>query len=285
MNDLETEARRGHIVEKVHSPIYDRAETMEGRHERLPVRTQEIIARWERGSGSIRASAMQQMQQTYGNRAVQRQVHRSQTHSSGCGCSGCSGGRAAVRGFPSGKAPGGVVQRYCGTPGCSDPGCHDERNHGFDRVRQLRGRTVYSSTVRPAELGTGTETTKETRDYVNSATIAYPEQIAMEYSSRRGRKRAGRGVTEFINAPLARGQRADAGHIIGRQNGGLGDDPAAVFPQNPQQNRGNLLKGEPTRGLWRAHEDAIHDLAEAGTDVSMAVTLRDKPRVQYEQFF
>ena len=277
MDEIETEAGRKRVREEQHhTPLRSNDEISGSLQDSfLPLRRLDLIAQKGWGNAPLRNAAMHQMQQVYGNRAVQRQVQRSQAHTSRCSCSGCT--------TPSAQ----TVQRYCGTPGCGDPDCHDEKNHGFSRVYNLRGRTVYSSMVSPSDLDKGTETSKATRDYVNGPTMTYPEQIAMEYSARkgRGRGRAGRGRTEFINAPLARGQRADAGHIRGRQNGGLGDDTAGVFPQNPQQNRGNYLNGEPTRPLWRAHEDAIHDLAEAGSDVSMAVTLRDRPRVQYEQFF
>jgi hypothetical protein len=274
-NEIEASIRRV-SEQQHHAPLHTNDEIRGSLQDSsLTLRGRDLIAQKGWGNVPTRTAAMQQMQQVYGNRAVQRQVQRSQGHSRECSCSGCTA--RSVR----------PVQRYCGTPGCTDPDCHDEKNHGFQRVYNLRGRTVYSSVVSPSDLDKGTETTKATRDYVNAPTMAYPQQVAMEYSARKGkgRGRTGRGVTEFINAPLARGQKADAGHIKGRQLGGLGDDPAGVFPQNPQQNRGNYLNGEPTRPLWRAHEDTIHDLAEGGSDVAMAVTLRDRPRVQYEQFF
>ncbi|BAZ50299.1 hypothetical protein NIES4103_29150 [Nostoc sp. NIES-4103] len=166
------------------------------------------------------------------------------------------------------------IQRACRAPGCNDSNCHDESNHGFDAVRPMRDRTVYSSTVNPTDLGQGTGTTQGTRNYVNS--ISYPQQVSMSYSNG-----SQGGHTEFENAPLRSGQRADAGHIRGQQNGGYGNQNAAVFPQNPQQNRGNHLNGQPTRAIWREHEDNIRNLTQGGQPTRMAVTLREQPRKRY----
>lgn len=180
--------------------------------------------------------------------------------------------RSAIQPKTSGSARG-VIQRNCGTPGCNDPNCHDPNNHGHERVFGLRGRTVYSGNITPADIGTGTGTNQNTRDYVNSATTPYPQEIRIEYSS---------GVTgnysSFTNEPLAPGQRADAGHIFGRQYGGFGNQTASVFPQHPQTNRGNSYQGQPTRDLWRAHEDGIRAQAQSGNPTNVAVALHTTPR-------
>ncbi|MDQ1593125.1 MAG: hypothetical protein QOG71_3752 [Pyrinomonadaceae bacterium] len=180
--------------------------------------------------------------------------------------------RSAIQPKTSGSARG-VIQRNCGTPGCNDPNCHDPNNHGHERVFGLRGRTVYSGNITNADIGTGTGTNQNTRDYVNSATTPYPQQIRIEYNS---------GVTgnysSFTNEPLAPGQRADAGHIFGRQYGGFGNQTASVFPQHPQTNRGNSYQGQPTRDLWRAHEDGIRAQAQSGNPTNVAVALHTTPR-------
>ncbi|MDQ1559872.1 MAG: hypothetical protein QOD32_2932 [Pyrinomonadaceae bacterium] len=167
----------------------------------------------------------------------------------------------------------GVIQRNCGTPGCNDPNCHDPNNHGHTRVHNLRGRDVYAGNVTAADIGTGTGTNQGTRNYVNSATTPYPQEIRIEYNS---------GVTgnfsSFPNQPLAPGQRADAGHIFGRQFGGYGNQNASVFPQHPQTNRGNSYQGQPTRDLWRAHEDAIRAQAQSGNPTDVSVALYSTPR-------
>lgn len=178
---------------------------------------------------------------------------------------------------PAGTASS-TIQRICGAPGCNDPLCDDPANHGFGSVRRLRGRTLYYGDVTPGDVGTGTGTSAATRGYVNAPATNYPQQVAITYATP-----ARTGHSEFINQPLAPGQRADAGHIFGRQFGGLGNDPAAVFPQNPQINRGNNLGGVPTRDLWRAHEDAIRQQAQGGATVSARVTLRETPRADYSQ--
>lgn len=172
-------------------------------------------------------------------------------------------------------AQGAVIQRVCGAPGCTDPFCFDTANHGFDRVMDLRAGPLYNWTSNPGDArGTGTST--GTRSYVNQPDSYYPQEIRTSYHSE-----GGGGFTEFGNAPLRSGQRADAGHIRGRQNGGLGDDNVGVFSQNPQQNRGNYLDGEPTRDIWRAHEDEQRRLRESGASVNTTVVLRDEPRFVY----
>jgi hypothetical protein len=171
-----------------------------------------------------------------------------------------------------------TIQRNCGTPGCTDPLCLDPANHGFGGVRPLRGRTVYYGDVTPGHIGTGTGTSTGTRAYVNSPSTTYPREVAITYSTP-----TVSGHSEFINQSLAPGRRADAGHIFGRQYGGYGDDNAAVFPQNPQINRGNYLGGAPTRSLWREHEDTIRHRAQAGETVTTRVTLRDAPRPDYSR--
>ena len=170
------------------------------------------------------------------------------------------------------------IQRYCGAPGCTSPTCNDVRNHNFNAVHNLRGRTVYNFEV-PPNVHRGTGTTQGTRNYVNDPTTPYPQQVAMEYSG----SGATHGRTEFINAPLALGQRADAGHIRGGQNQGFGNQNAAVFPQNPQQNRGNSLHGQSTRSIWRGPEDEIREGSRQGETVNASVTLRNQPRTPYDQ--
>lgn len=171
------------------------------------------------------------------------------------------------------------IQRKCGAPGCDDPDCHDPKNHGFDVIRPLRGRTIYYGRIKGVSKGTGTSTT--TRKYVNARTTPYPKQVAIEYSGVRKHGKGGR--SEFINQPLAKGQKADAGHIFGRQYGGIGNQKAAVFPQHPQTNRGNKYKGAATRHLWREHEDNVRSLAHRGLRVRVAVTLRDQRRLSYQR--
>jgi len=167
-----------------------------------------------------------------------------------------------------------VIQRYCRAPGCNDPLCHDESNHGIDRVFGLRGRNVYSrGDVGPGDVGGGTGTNPGVRQYVNSPAAQYPQEIRISFA-------AGGvdGSSSFPNYPLAPGQRADAGHIFGRQYGGIGNQNAAVFPQHPQTNRGNSYQGEPTRELWRGPEDAVRGQAQAGNPVDVSVALYNVPR-------
>ena len=177
-----------------------------------------------------------------------------------------------------------TIQRNCGTPGCEDPNCTDPKNHGFGSVRVLRGRTLYHNTIKNIKKGTGTST--GTRKYVNSSTTTYPRQVSMEYSGIHKHHRTGGrgGRSEFINNRLAKGQKADAGHIFGNQYGGIGNQNAGVFPQHPQTNRGNYYKGKPTRQLWRYHEDEIRKLVQGGDEQLVTVSLRDRRRTSYRRY-
>jgi hypothetical protein len=177
------------------------------------------------------------------------------------------------------------IQRNCGAPGCEDPDCDDPRNHGIDGVWVMRGRTLYHRKVSQIKKGTGTST--GTRKYVNSSSTAYPLGVSMEYSGirKRHKDKGGRGGhSEFRNYPLAKGQKADAGHIFGNQYGGLGNQNPAVFPQHPQTNRGNYYQGEPTRYLWRAHEVQIRATVQGCKKQRVTVGLRFAPRVKYGRY-
>ena len=173
------------------------------------------------------------------------------------------------------------IQRICKAPGCTDPNCHDESNHGFEGVRRLRSGDIYHGRVDQGDIGTGSGTSKGTRQYVNDPGTPYPKQVSIEYA---GVKKPGRGGrSEFRNKPLAKGQKADAGHIFGRQFGGIGNQNASVFPQHPQTNRGNKHKGKATRHKWRAHEDQVRRMAQSGEQPYVAVTLRREPRIRYRR--
>jgi hypothetical protein len=142
-------------------------------------------------------------------------------------------------------------------------------------VIDLREGALYSSTVNPSDVGTGTNTNKTTRDSVNSEEVTYPQEVRMSFSGP-----TKEGYTEFENAPLEKSQKADAGHIRSKQTGGLGDDTASVFPQNPQQNEGHLLHRERTHEQWRGPEDEIRHEAEKGP-VQVSTIIREEPRQRY----
>jgi hypothetical protein len=118
----------------------------------------------------------------------------------------------------------------------------------------------------------GTGTTSDTREAVNSRTA--PVSYRLSYSGH-----SGGGSTELDNPPSHSG-RWDAGHIVGAQHGGYGHDPAAVFPQNAQYNRGNSYNGTPTYDDWRRHENNINQQARSG-EVRQTVTTFGAPRVTF----
>ncbi|WP_081987792.1 DUF4157 domain-containing protein [Sphingomonas sp. 37zxx] len=173
-----------------------------------------------------------------------------------------------------------AIQRSsaCRTPGCTNPNCPGEGAHGFDRIYNLRGQTVYHGVITPNDIGQGTGTNQTTRNYVNSPSTNYPEQIAINYSGG-----GVSGFSEFINQPLNPGQRADAGHIFGNQYGGFGNQSASVFPQHPQTNRGNSYNGQPTSHIWRQNEDKIRKNTQSGNNTGVVVKLRPNARPKYDR--
>lgn len=120
----------------------------------------------------------------------------------------------------------------------------------------------YDFTVLKNDLNKGTNTTKETREYVNSwkaipGTVNYAYEI---YDVSQADKKVDQDSGSTANPnPMKIGQNWDAGHSLGRQNGGLGDDKGWVFPQNPQFNRGNSYMGQKTYQDWRYCENVFHD--------------------------
>jgi hypothetical protein len=143
----------------------------------------------------------------------------------------------------------------------------------FDRTFDMRGRTTNAFTVSPESLDTGTVTNQAVRDHVNNRNGdprdygTAPAQYSYNFS--------GGGTTgfgEFNNSPGASGNY-QAGHIRARQNGGIGDEPGFVFPQNPSQNMG---------GDWRRLEQGTHNAVHnSGMPAQVAVTRRDAPRPTY----
>lgn len=119
----------------------------------------------------------------------------------------------------------------------------------------------YDFTIVKADLGKGTATSQGTRDFVNGWS-AVPKNVNYSYDI----MDVSNGDTVVVsdagtspNPPDHVGRPWDAGHSLGRQNGGLGDDDGWVFPQNPSFNRGNNYFGAKTYKDWRYCENVFHD--------------------------
>jgi hypothetical protein len=142
-------------------------------------------------------------------------------------------------------------------------------------VRNLRGRDVHTYEFDQSNLDQGTGTSQETRDFVNDPATAKPAEIQFGYSVGRGFNGSG----EFANGPDDDGQY-QAGHRLARQNGGYGDRPEEVFPQNGAINMGHA----GTHADWRQHEQAIHDhVRDNGGTATWQVTEHAQPRKTYGQ--
>lgn len=146
-------------------------------------------------------------------------------------------------------------------------------------VQRLPKKTSHSGgdlfTVLKSDLNTGTVTSQGTRNYVNDPSTFKPDAVLFDYASANSTKKSTQTVTGNKNAyevenpesdrPYKSGRYWDAGHKLGRQNGGLGNDDDWVFPQNPAFNQGNsrnMDDVEETHPLWRSHEDAFHEGVE-----------------------
>ena len=133
-------------------------------------------------------------------------------------------------------------------------------------------------TVLRSDLDSGTGTSKSTREYVNDPSTPKPNSVLFDYASS---NKTSKAKTDVIKNSLAyevdnpeadrsysSGSYWDAGHKLGRQNGGLGHNTDWVFPQNPALNQGNHRNmdddSEETHPEWRAHED--HFYAGVNTD-------------------
>ena len=130
-------------------------------------------------------------------------------------------------------------------------------DHPSHRVHDLRGRQVHAFHVEPGQLDTGTETNQGTRDYSNGRVEGAPAPAA-QWDARWG-VGGQSGAGSFQNTAPADGGVWHAGHLLARQNGGLGNVNAGVLPQNPQYNSGVRLDGERTFDSWRGQEQQFHD--------------------------
>lgn len=115
----------------------------------------------------------------------------------------------------------------------------------------------YTFQVEPGDIGTGTATTPATRAFVNGpgAPLAPTATFSYGFFPGGGAWIAGAapGPLNIAPNPPPLGGNYDAGHALGRQNGGLGHVNAWVFPQDRNVNRG----WAGTFPLWRAHENAF----------------------------
>jgi hypothetical protein len=132
----------------------------------------------------------------------------------------------------------------------------------YQRMSILSTGNPYEFEVDKADMKDGTITNKTTQDAVNNWSKD-PTKIDWEYdiydvSNNDQIVDSDNGTTQNPK-PQNYGQRWDAGHSLGRQNGGLGDDINWVFPQNPQINRGNRFNGKKTYKEWRETENVFHN--------------------------
>lgn len=143
---------------------------------------------------------------------------------------------------------------------------------GWDRFKVMK-----------SDLGKGTGTSTTTRAYVNSSSTPKPSKISFAYHE------VGKPIpsaTQIDNpTPILTyksGSYWDAGHKLGKQNGGLGNDNEWVFPQTPSVNQGNTRNmsdkekddyekavdsggGDTMSQKWRTHEDAFKELVNGST--------------------
>ncbi|MCJ8211737.1 DNA/RNA non-specific endonuclease [Mucilaginibacter sp. RS28] len=242
-----------------------------------------------RSFGAVSATSVQHLANNSTNVAQLRQLQNVATlyqqnqrqaiqlkHGKGCNCPGCAP-PAQLKAMP-GKST--VIQRYCDAPGCNDPNCHDPANHGMDFVRTLRNTTIYGSTIGRGNIGQGSGTSQQTRNYVQNPNAFYPEQVSIGYTNQSG---SIQGYSSYNQPPLQPGEKPDAGHIFGNQMGGSGKDTANIFAQQKNFNRGNSYQGERTYESWRKTENEIRENAQKGEDMDVRVKLNKKQRPNYSK--
>jgi hypothetical protein len=116
----------------------------------------------------------------------------------------------------------------------------------------VSGKNNASFSVKKGDLGSGSNTNEGTRNFVNDVKTPVPSTVSWSYSSGTD---SDSGTVDNDSSNKSSG-RWDAGHLLGRQNGGRGDLDDWVFPQNPQVNRGNSDDyGNPTYEEWRKPEN------------------------------
>lgn len=140
---------------------------------------------------------------------------------------------------------------------------YKERKSGtgvIQKVSAIQLGNPYEFNVTASDLGTGTDTNQTTRDAVNSWST-FPTDIDWSYSiyTKANKYVDGDSGSTRNPPPQKSNQRYDAGHSLGRQNGGLGNNVNWVFPQNPQINRGNRFNGNKTYKEWREPENVFHN--------------------------
>jgi hypothetical protein len=134
--------------------------------------------------------------------------------------------------------------------------------------------------VQKGDLGKGTGTTSSTRAYVNDPSTKKPASISFAYH-KIGVSPGTVTATQLDNPKSTLSYKSgsywDAGHKLGRQNGGSGSDNDWVFPQTPSVNQGNTRNmtdkekeeyeeyvdsqgGDTMSAKWRAHEDSFKEL-------------------------
>lgn len=132
-------------------------------------------------------------------------------------------------------------------------------------------------TVSKSDLGKGTETNTITQEHVNESSTPKPSSVYFDYATASGKIKATGIIKQEplayeVDNPVAdsaysTGKKWDAGHKLGKQNGGLGDNKDWVFPQTPAFNQGNsrlmnvatMKSIGATYPLWREHENHFHD--------------------------
>ncbi|GAB5418904.1 MAG: hypothetical protein Crog4KO_01150 [Crocinitomicaceae bacterium] len=148
----------------------------------------------------------------------------------------------------------------------------DEKGQVIQKVTKSSydGGELFS--VSRGDLGTGTDTTKKTRAYVNSPSTYKPSFVEINYLV--GSSSFSAPIKQVYSASnpqptlgYSSGSLYDAGHKLASQNGGRGDVNDWVFPQNPAFNQGNsrnMTSSEKsstgkTYPVWRAHEQHFHN--------------------------
>jgi hypothetical protein len=113
----------------------------------------------------------------------------------------------------------------------SRPSSSSSSSSRGSKEHNLRGSIIQPRKIKEKDSGKGTGTTQQTRNYANDPKTERPDSIEGIAASK--------GESHRVHVPNPKTGKSDAGHIVGKQLGGSGRNPANIMPQNPDYNRGN----------------------------------------------
>jgi hypothetical protein len=153
----------------------------------------------------------------------------------------------------------------------------------FDSVTKRRKDHLSATIKTTAFKHTGSATNNSVRQHVNKSGTRVPDQLTytLKYKSDNGAAKT--RVMTVANPMVKKGERYDAGHLLGQQIGGSGTDVNNLFSQHKAVNRwkshgaGYTLTQNwtPNKNVhsWRGMEDKVRRKADKYNKVDISVKI------------